>query len=76
MTHLRLPTFGELELSVVVPVRNEADNIGELTDEIVEALRGKFAFEIVYVDDGSTDDTRAELDRLMRLYSQVRAARA
>lgn len=73
MTHLRLATLGDLELSVVVPVRNEADNIGELTGEIVSALRGRFAFEIVYVDDGSTDGTRAELDRLMQDHSEVRA---
>ena len=73
MNHQRLPHLGEFELSVVVPVRNEADNLAELTSEIVAALRDRFAFEIVYVDDGSTDDTRAELDRLMQIHSEVRA---
>lgn len=73
MNHLRLATVGELELSVVVPIRNEAGNIGELTEEIAAALRGKFAFEIVYVDDGSTDDTPAELERLMQACNEVRA---
>jgi dolichol-phosphate mannosyltransferase len=75
MTHLRLAITGgnEIELSVVVPIRNEAGNIGELTEEIVAALRGRSAFEIVYVDDGSTDGTRTELDRLIGLYPEVRA---
>ena len=73
MNHQRLPHLGEFELSVVVPVRNEADNIAELTLEIVAALRDRFAFEIVFVDDGSADDTRAELDRLMQIHSEVRA---
>jgi dolichol-phosphate mannosyltransferase len=48
-------------LSVVVPVRNEADNILPLVGEIVAALTGKIAFEIVYVDDGSDDATPAML---------------
>ena len=47
-------------LSVVVPVRNEATNILPLIEEIGQALRG-VAHEIVYVDDGSTDATPAEL---------------
>ena len=52
-------------VSVVVPVRNEADNIAPLTAEIAAALSGRWPFEIVYVNDGSTDDTEAALRRLM-----------
>jgi dolichol-phosphate mannosyltransferase len=48
------------EVSVVVPARNEAGNILPLVAEIRAALAGE-AFEIVYVDDGSTDATWAEL---------------
>ena len=47
-------------LSVVVPVKNEAPNIAPLIAEIRAALTG-IAFEIVYVDDGSTDATPAAL---------------
>ena len=47
-------------LSVVVPVRNEGPNIGPLIAEIEAALAG-IPHEIVYVDDGSTDDTPAQL---------------
>ena len=45
------------ELSVVVPVHNEAENILALVGEIVDALAGVTSFEIVYVDDGSADAT-------------------
>ena len=51
----------DLALSVVVPVRNEAGNIGPLVDEIYAALDGVARFEVIYVDDGSTDTTAAEL---------------
>jgi len=44
------------ELSVVVPVCNEAENVGPLAREIAQALNGR-AFEILFVDDGSTDGT-------------------
>jgi dolichol-phosphate mannosyltransferase len=44
------------ELSVVVPVCNEAENVGPLAREIAAALAGR-PFEILFVDDGSTDET-------------------
>ena len=47
-------------LSVVVTVYNEEENIRPLIERITEALRG-YDYEIVYVDDGSTDGTLAEL---------------
>lgn len=50
-------------LSVVVPVCNEAENVAPLAREISAALQG-WDYEMLFVDDGSTDATRAELQRL------------
>ncbi len=50
--------------SVVVPVRNEADNVAPLVEEIAASLAAKGAFEVIYVDDGSTDGTAAAIERL------------
>lgn len=55
---------GTPAVSVVVPVRNEADNVRPLTDEIAAALTGRWAFELVYVNDGSTDGTEGALSAL------------
>jgi glycosyltransferase involved in cell wall biosynthesis len=62
-------------VSVVVPVRNEAGNIALLVAEIAKALQGHWTFEIVYVNDGSTDGTDAELKRLMALHPFLRRVR-
>lgn len=53
-----------MELSVVVPVHNEAENIEPLVAEIKNAIAGTHDFEIIYVDDGSTDGTLATLRTL------------
>jgi dolichol-phosphate mannosyltransferase len=53
-----------LEVSVVIPVCNEAENVGPLAQEVAQALAGR-EFEILFVDDGSTDGT-AEAVRAAR----------
>jgi dolichol-phosphate mannosyltransferase len=52
-------------VSVVVPVRNEAENVAPLADEIAAAMTGRWSFEVIFVNDGSTDDTALALGRLM-----------
>jgi len=54
------PTNALPEISVLVPVMNEAGNIRPLIDEIVEVFAGR-VFEIIYIDDASTDNTGDEL---------------
>ncbi|HEY9081629.1 glycosyltransferase family 2 protein [Magnetovibrio sp.] len=49
------------EIAVVVPVHNESENIRPLIEEISAALDGVANYEIVYVNDGSTDDTAEKL---------------
>ncbi len=66
-----LPGTSRPAISVVVPVRNEAGNIAPLVGEIAAALTGR-AFEIVYVNDGSSDGTEQELLRLMALHPWLR----
>ena len=68
-------TTNEPAVSVVVPVRNEAGNVAPLVGEIARALEGHWTFEVVYVNDGSTDGTEAELKRLMGQYPWLRRVR-
>lgn len=58
-------------LSVVVPVRNEQDNVANLIAEINAALSA-VTHEIIYVDDGSSDGTFARLIELQKQYQQLR----
>lgn len=63
------------ELSVVVPVHNERDNIVPLLTEIAVALRGRTDFEIVFVDDASKDDTLAVLIAAKAQFPELRVLR-
>lgn len=63
------------DLSVVVPVFNEQDNVAPLIGEIVAALRGRIPFEIVYVDDCSRDGTLDTLKQLKATTPELRVIR-
>lgn len=60
------------QISVVVPVHNEAENIAPLIAEITAALEGSVDFEILYIDDGSTDATSVILQELRRKEHRLR----
>lgn len=49
-----------LQLSLVIPLYNEAENVAPLTEQITTALDG-LSYELIYIDDCSTDNTRQEV---------------
>jgi dolichol-phosphate mannosyltransferase len=63
------------QVSVVVPVHDEAGNVAPLVREVVAALHGVVPFELVYVDDASRDATVAELQALRREVPELRVLR-
>jgi dolichol-phosphate mannosyltransferase len=59
------------EISVVIPVKNEAGNISSLINEIQQSLK-KFNYEIIYVNDGSDDETELELRNNLKNNKKLR----
>ena len=73
MTHATQPW-----ISVVIPIKDERDNLLALTDQLIKVLQGReesknAPFEIIYVDDGSTDGSSEILDRLASEHRAVTA---
>jgi glycosyltransferase involved in cell wall biosynthesis len=64
-----------MDLSVVIPARNEAPNVAPLVAEIRRALDGRVSYEIVYVDDGSRDATVPEARRIAAEFPDLRLIR-
>jgi dolichol-phosphate mannosyltransferase len=64
-----------IAVSIVVPVRNEADNIAPLIAEIAAAVDGRWNYEIIYVNDGSTDATAERLKAAMMERQNLRQLR-
>src|SRR5438045_2584439 len=66
----------EPEISVVAPLRNESGNVKPLTEAICAALKKVGApFEVILVDDGSTDDTWARVKELCQGDIQMKGIR-
>ena len=64
-----------IAVSVVVPVRNEAENVAPVIAEIAAALDGRWNYEIIYVNDGSTDATAERLASAMKSRPNLRQIR-
>ncbi len=64
-----------IAVSIVVPVRNEAENIAPVIAEIAAALDGRWNYEIIYVNDGSTDATPERLVSAMKSRPNLRQVR-
>jgi dolichol-phosphate mannosyltransferase len=62
-------------VTIVVPVRNEAENVSPLIVEIVSALGDRWSYEIIYVNDGSTDATAERLAAIMKQRGNLRQIR-
>ncbi|KGO99732.1 glycosyltransferase family 2 protein [Novilysobacter defluvii] len=60
------------DLSVVIPVHNECDNIAPLLEEVVDSLQGLTRFELICVDDASSDASLAVLTSLATRFPQLR----
>lgn len=64
-----------MQFSIVIPVHNEAGNVQPLVAEISRAMEGAGAYEVIYVDDGSHDDTVRELQQARRYCPVLRVLR-
>lgn len=65
----------EIDLSVVVPLLNEEQSLAKLAEKVDEALSGSFRFELIFVDDGSTDNSWKEIEKLSQSFNWVHGIR-
>ena len=65
-----------VDISIVVPLLNEAQSLLPLNDWILQVFKGqKFSFELIFIDDGSTDDSWKTIVDLSKKYSNIRGLR-
>ncbi|MHC4264545.1 MAG: glycosyltransferase family 2 protein [Planctomycetota bacterium] len=64
-----------IEVSVVAPVFNEEDNVEPLYSQITETLDGKYNYEIIFIDDGSDDESFPRMVKLHKSDSRLKVIR-
>jgi glycosyltransferase involved in cell wall biosynthesis len=64
-----------IELSLVIPVLNEQDSLPGLYGEIVQALGDRYSYEVIFVDDGSSDGSFKVMEGLHKSDPRVRVIR-
>jgi dolichol-phosphate mannosyltransferase len=64
-----------VEFSIVIPAHDEAKNVAPCLEQISAALEGKGEYEVLWVDDGSKDDTLPRLMAQARRFSHLRIVR-
>lgn len=68
------PEINPLRLSIVIPVMNEEGNVDRLWHELSSVLKSiQRSYEIIFIDDGSTDETVARIEAITRQDSRTRA---
>jgi len=69
------PHITSPQLSIAIPVLDEGENISKVVAEIEEKLTGRVEFEVVFVDDGSSDDTVAAIRQVAARFPYIRLLR-
>jgi glycosyltransferase involved in cell wall biosynthesis len=63
-----------MQLSIVIPLYNECDSLSELNDWIVSVMHfNRFDFEVIYIDDGSTDGSWEVVEQLCARHPEIKA---
>ena len=72
----RVVSGDSVDISIVVPIYNEAENIPELVERTLKALRGlERSFEMILIDDGSTDGSELVYSPLVQDHSEMKVIR-
>ena len=65
-----------VDISIVIPLLNEEDSLLKLNDWIFKVLKNQsLSFEIIYIDDGSTDKSWISIVGLSEKYSNIKGIR-
>ena len=60
-----------MDISIVIPVFNEEENIIPLYKDIIQVIKKKYSYEILFIDDGSYDNTLEEIKKLEKKVNKV-----